>query len=144
MDTLKTLLAIFDVCEDIKIDESKVNMAPKSKIKWLVMFFSFSTTYLELGNNQVGSSKGKEISRETHYHSVGSEDSVDQKEKPASPVTSSSFEHPNVESSYGNDRKDLPCDPQVSSNSSSRDSSTGGDTENSDSTKPAEESVDKS
>lgn len=92
----------------------------------------------------MGSSKGKEISRETHHHSVGSEDSVDQKEQPASPVTSSSFEHPNVEISYGSDRKDLPCDLQVPSTSSSRDSSTGGDTENSDSTKTAEEPVDKS
>lgn len=104
--------------------------------------FSFSTTYCELGSNQAGPSKGKEMSCQTHLHSVESEDSVDQEEQPASPVTSSSFEHQNVESSSSSDRKDLPCDFQVHSTSSSSDSSTEGDTDNSDSTKTAEEPVD--
>lgn len=108
------------------------------------MSFSFSTTCCELGSNQVGPSKGKEISHETHLHSVESEDSVDQKEQPSSPVTSSSFDHQNVESSRSSDRKDLLCDFQVPSTSSLSDSSTEGDTDNSDSTKTAEEPMDKS
>lgn len=83
------------------------------------------------------------MSRETHHHSVESEEGVDQKEQPASTVTNSSFEHQNVESGYGSDRKDLPCDLQVPSTSSSSDSSTEGDTDHSDSTKTAEEPVDK-
>lgn len=91
----------------------------------------------------MGPSKGKEMSCETPLHSVESEDSVDQEEQPASPVTSSSSEHQNVESSCSSsDRKDLPCDFQVHSTSSSSDSSTEGDTDNSDSTKTAEEPVD--
>lgn len=104
--------------------------------------FSFSTTYCELGSSQVGPSKGKEMSCQTHLQSVESEDSVDQEEQPASPVTSSSFEHQNVESSSSSDRKDLPCDFQVHSTSSSSVSSTEGDTDNLDSTKTAEEPVD--
>ena len=105
------------------------------------MSFSFSTTFCELGRGQVGLSKGKEISHQTHHHSLENEDSVDQ---PASSVTSSSFEHHNLESSCSSDRKDLLCHFQVPSASSSIDSSTEGDiihTENSDRTKPAEESV---
>lgn len=90
----------------------------------------------------MGPSKGKEISHETHLHSVESEDSVDQKEQPSSPVTSSSFDHQNVESSRSSDRKDLLCDFQVPSTSSLSGSSTEGNTDNSDSTKTAEEPMD--
>lgn len=123
------------------MDDSKVNVAAKLK-NCPIMSFSFSTTYFELGSNQVGPSKGKEMSRETHLQSVESQDSVEQEEQPASPVTSSSFERQNVESSRS-DGKDLPCDLQVLSTSSS-DSSTDGDTDNSDSSKTAEEPADKS
>lgn len=83
------------------------------------------------------------MSRQTHLRSVESEDSVDQEEQPASPVTSSSSEHQNVESSSSSsDGKELPCDLQVHLTSSSGDSSTEGDTDNSDNTKIAEEPVD--
>lgn len=92
----------------------------------------------------MGPSKGKEISREIHLHSVESEDTVDQEEQPVSPVTSSSFEHQNVESRCSSDRKDLPCDFQVPWTSSSSDSSTEGNTDNSDSPKTTEEALDKS
>lgn len=97
-----------------------------------------------LGSNQVGPSKGKEIPHQTHFHSGESKDTVDQEEQPASLVTSSSFEHQNVESSCSSDRKDLSSDFHVPSTSSSSDSSTEDDADNSDSTKTAKEPVDKS
>ncbi|XP_003963541.3 serine/threonine-protein phosphatase 4 regulatory subunit 2-B-like [Takifugu rubripes] len=92
---------------------------------------------------QEGFSQEKEISCETRLHTVESEDSADQQDQPASPVTSSSFEHHTVESSHTSDGKDLPCDFLVPSTSSSTDPSTEGDTDNSDSAKTAEEPVDK-
>lgn len=99
------------------------------------MSFSFSTAFYELGSNQAGPSKGKEISRGPYHPSVESEDSVYQEEQPASPVTTSTFEHQDVESSRSSDRKDLPSDFQVPSTCSSSDSSTEGDANISDSTK---------
>lgn len=94
-----------------------------------------------LGSTLEGFSQEKEISCETRLHPVESEDSAEQQDQPASPVTSSSFEHHTVEST--GDGKDLPCDFLVPSTSSSTDAPTEGDTDNSDSTKTAEEPVDK-
>lgn len=98
---------------------------------------------ISLGSTQAGSSEDKEISSEIHLHSVEREGSVVQQEQPATPVTSSSFEHQNVESSRCNDGEDAACDVPVPLTSSSTDSSAEGDTDNSDSTKTAEELVDK-
>lgn len=123
--------AMFGVCTDIK------HVAAKSK-----KAFPFPSTNCELGSTQEGFSKEKETSCETRLHSVECEDSVDQQDQPASPVTSSSFEHQSVASNRSGDGKNLPCDFLVPSTSSSTDSSTEGDTNSSDSTKTAEEPVD--
>lgn len=96
-----------------------------------------------LGSTQEGFSQEKEDSCETRLHTEESEDSAEQQDQPASPVTSSSSEHHTVESSHTGDGKDLPCDFLVPSTSSSTDTPTEGDTDNSDSTKTAEEPVDK-
>lgn len=96
-----------------------------------------------LGSTQEGFSQEKEDSCETRLHAEESEDSAEQQDQPASPVTSSSSEHHTVESSHTGDGKDLPCDFLVPSTSSSTDTPTEGDTDNSDSTKTAEEPVDK-
>lgn len=111
---------------------------------WLLNLkrLSFSSTCCELGSTQEGFSKEKETSCETRLHTVDREDAVDQQDQPASPVTSSSFEHQSVESNRSSDGKDPPCDFLVPSTSSSTDSSTEGDTNSSDSTKTAEELVD--
>lgn len=96
-----------------------------------------------LGSTQEGFSQEKEISCETRLHTVESGDSAEQQDQPASTGTSSSFEHHTVESSHTSDGKDLPCDFLVPSSSSSTDSSTEGDTDNSDSAQTGEEPVDK-
>ncbi|TWW56955.1 Serine/threonine-protein phosphatase 4 regulatory subunit 2 [Takifugu flavidus] len=103
---------------------------------------SKNVTPKDRSSTQEGFSQEKEISCETRLHTVESEDSADQQDQPASPVTSSSFEHHTVESSHTSDGKDLPCDFLVPSTSSSTDPSTEGDTDNSDSAKTAEEPVD--
>lgn len=98
-----------------------------------------SIMYISIGSTQAGPSEDKETC-EIHLHSVEREGIVVQQEHPASPVTSSSFEHQIVESSCSN-MHDAACDVLVPLTSSSTDSSTEGD--NSNSTKTAEEPVDK-
>lgn len=115
----------------------KVNVAAESKKSF---FFNLPRV---LGTTQEDFSQEKDISCETRLHPVESEDSADQQDQPASPVTSSSFEHHTGESRHTSDGKDLPCDFLVPSTSSSTDSSTEGDTDDSDRAKTAEEPMDK-
>lgn len=95
-----------------------------------------------LGSTQEGFSQEEELSCETRLHAVASEDSDGRQDQPASAVTSSSLEHHTAERSHTCDGKDPPCDFLVPSTGSSPDSSTEGETDNSDSAKTAEEPVD--